>query len=160
MIDTLSAVFWGVLTFSILVVLHEGGHFAVARAFGVKVHEFMLGLPGPAIRWQGKNTVYGVTAFPLGGYVRIAGMEPGPEDSRLAAALAFVTLRRRVTANDLAEELGLELADADGILVTLVDWGAIRVPDGEDDENTYEAIHGAEAAQDPAALLDSARSIT
>jgi len=159
MIDTLSAVFWGVLTFSILVVLHEGGHFAVARAFGVKVHEFMLGLPGPAIRWQGKNTVYGVTAFPLGGYVRIAGMEPGPEDPRLAAALAFVTTRRRVTANDLAEELGLELADADEVLVTLVDWGAIRVPMGED-ENTYEAIHEAEAAHDPHALLDTARSIT
>lgn len=160
MIETLSAVFWGVLTFSILVVLHEGGHFAVARAFGVKVHEFMLGLPGPAIRWKGKNTVYGVTAFPLGGYVRIAGMEPGPEDPRLAVALAFVTTRRRVTANDIAEALGLQLADADDVLVTLVDWGAIRVPEGEEDENTYEAIHEAEAAQDPGTLLDAARSIT
>lgn len=160
MIDTLSAVFWGVLTFSILVVLHEGGHFVVARAFGVKVHEFMLGLPGPAIRWQGKNTVYGITALPLGGYVRIAGMEPGPEDPRLGAALAFVTARRLVSADDLAEELGLELADADGALVTLVDWGAIRVLEGEEGENTYEAIHQAEAAQDPNALLDVARSIT
>ena len=45
-------VFWGVLTFSILVVLHEGGHFLAARAFGVKVHEFMLGLPGPALRFH------------------------------------------------------------------------------------------------------------
>jgi len=160
MIETLSAVFWGVLTFSILVVLHEGGHFAVARAFGVKVHEFMLGLPGPAIRWKGKSTVYGVTAIPLGGYVRIAGMEPGPEDPRLGEALAFVTRRRRVTAHDLAEELGIELTDADGLLVTLADWGAISVPEGERDENVYEASHPAEAAEDPASLLDAARSIT
>ena len=60
--QALSAILWGILTFSLLVVLHEGGHFAVARAFGVKVHEFMLGLPGPALRFHGKKTTYGVTA--------------------------------------------------------------------------------------------------
>ena len=72
----------------ILVVIHEGGHFLAARVFGVKVHEFMIGLPGPAFRFQGKRTTYGVTAIPLGGYVRIAGMEPGPEDPLLGPALA------------------------------------------------------------------------
>jgi len=42
-----AALFWGIVTFSLLILLHEGGHFLAARAFGVKVHEFMLGLPGP-----------------------------------------------------------------------------------------------------------------
>src|SRR5664280_612765 len=88
-------IFWFIITFSILVVLHEGGHFLVARAFGVHVHEFMIGLPGPAIRIHGKKTDYGVTAVPLGGYVRISGMEPGPEDERLGAVLAYVTRRQR-----------------------------------------------------------------
>ena len=159
MMATLSAVFWGILTFSILVVLHEGGHFAVARAFGVKVHEFMLGLPGPAVRWQGKHTVFGVTAIPLGGYVRIAGMEPGPEDPRLAEALAFATRAREITAPELAEQFGYELADAESLLVSLADWGALAPP-ATRDGNVYTAVHAAEEAADPVALLDAARSIT
>ena len=101
MFETLSAVFWGVLTFSILVVLHEGGHFLTARAFGVHVHEFMIGLPGPAIRFRGKKTDYGITAIPLGGYVRISGMEPGPEEPLLGPALAYVTRVRTATADDV-----------------------------------------------------------
>jgi regulator of sigma E protease len=159
MMATLSAIFWGILTFSILVVLHEGGHFAVARAFGVKVHEFMLGLPGPAIRWQGKNTTFGVTAIPLGGYVRIAGMEPGPEDPRLADALAFVTKNRETSAVELSDEFGYDLSDAEGLLVTLADWGAINPPPTRND-SVYSAIHPAALAQDPVALLDVARTIT
>jgi len=158
MMETLSALFWGVLTFSILVILHEGGHFAVARAFGVKVHEFMVGLPGPAIRWQGKNTVFGVTAIPLGGYVRIAGMEPGPEDPQLADVLACATRLHRVTAHDVSEELGIELSEAEGFLVTLADWGALQAPAADDD--VYESLHAEEAASDPQALIDTARSIT
>ena len=76
MTTVLADIFWFIVTFSILVVLHEGGHFLVARAFGVYVHEFMIGLPGPALRFHGKKTDYGITAVPLGGYVRISGMEP------------------------------------------------------------------------------------
>lgn len=158
MMETLSAIFWGVLTFSILVILHEGGHFAVARAFGVKVHEFMVGLPGPAIRWQGKNTVFGVTAIPLGGYVRIAGMEPGPEDPRLAEALAVATRLRRVTAADISAELGTELTASESLLATLADWGALQPPSRNED--IYEALHPESAAADPKALFASARSIT
>src|SRR5450759_4690733 len=79
----IAAVFWGVVTFSVLVLLHEGGHFLAARAFGVKVHVFMLRLPGPALRRRSKRICisYGVTAIPLGVYVRIAVMEPGREDA-------------------------------------------------------------------------------
>ncbi|MDO9107910.1 MAG: site-2 protease family protein, partial [Coriobacteriia bacterium] len=64
LMDAANTIFWGVLTFSILIVLHEGGHFGVAKMFGVKVHEFMLGLPGPAIRFSTKNTTYGITMIP------------------------------------------------------------------------------------------------
>ena len=56
MTDGLAALFWGIITFSLLVVIHEGGHFLAARMFGVKVHEFMIGLPGPALRFTGKKT--------------------------------------------------------------------------------------------------------
>ena len=89
MLSAVSALFWFIVTFSILVVLHEGGHFLVARSFGVHVHEFMIGLPGPAIRFHGKKTDYGITAVPLGGYVRITGMNPHEEIPEEVADRAY-----------------------------------------------------------------------
>ena len=121
-----SAIFWGVITFSLLVVLHEGGHYLAARFFGVKVHEFMLGLPGPAVRWRSRRTgiSYGVTAVPLGGYVRIAGMEPGPEDELLPRALGLLCDRERLDAATLATELTVPHERAAAMLATLEDYGA------------------------------------
>jgi len=158
MSDALAAIFWGVVTFSILVVLHEGGHFLAARAFGVRVHEFMIGLPGPALRTRRGETSYGVTAIPLGGYVRIAGMEPGPEDPRIADALAAATRRGRINPLELADDLAISTEDADALLYTLADWGSVtRDPD---DEDTYIARHEPSAAEDPEALAASERSKT
>ncbi|HET6352477.1 MAG TPA: M50 family metallopeptidase, partial [Coriobacteriia bacterium] len=155
--EGLAALFWGVVTFSILIVIHEGGHFLAARAFGIKVHEFMIGLPGPALRLKGKKTTYGITMVPLGGYVRIAGMEPGAEDPALGPALAALTRRGRATAFAIAEDTGVSEEDADRTLMTLVDWGAATL--AEDDEYTFVSEHAFEAAEDPS-LLDRARSIT
>ncbi|TLM81331.1 MAG: peptidase M50, partial [Actinobacteria bacterium] len=158
MIDGLSAVFWGVVTFSLLVVIHEGGHFLAARAFGVKVHEFMVGLPGPALRIKAKKTTYGITAIPLGGYVRIAGMEPGPEDPNLGPVLAEATRQGVSNAFSIAEKTGLSESDADAALITLQDWGALeQLPH---DRESYRSLHEPSAADDPLALLDRARSIT
>lgn len=156
--DGLSALFWGVVTFSLLVVIHEGGHFLAARLFGVKVHEFMVGLPGPAIRFHGRKTTYGVTAIPLGGYVRIAGMEPGPEEPLLGPALAVVTRYCTADAARVALELGIDDADAERLLVTLADWDALE-PVAADD-TAYRSRFAERDAEDPAGLLDQARSVT
>jgi regulator of sigma E protease len=129
-------VFWGVLTFSILVFIHEGGHFLTARLFGVNVHEFMLGLPGPALRVHTKSgTAFGVTAIPLGGYVRIAGMEPGAEDELLAPALKAAAEKGRIDSTTLAEVLGVPLERASSLLVTLADYMAIDP--ATDDQVSY-----------------------
>lgn len=158
MTDGLSALVWGILTFSALVVIHEGGHFLAARAFGVKVHEFMVGLPGPAIRFRGPKTTYGITAVPLGGYVRIAGMEPGPEDPLLGPVLELVTRRGRANALQIADELGIDEHEADRLLLTLADWDAIT--QDPEDEYTFDARYDSALADDPGALLDKARSVT
>ncbi len=156
----MSTILWGVLTFSILVVLHEGGHFLAARAFGVRVHEFMIGLPGPALRFRSRRskTAFGVTAVPLGGYVRIAGMEPGPEDELLAPALKIATLARRTDAARLAEMMGISVKRASSLLATLADWGALEP--APDDDISYLAALQAEEDTDPAELLARARSVT
>lgn len=158
MSEGLYALFWGIVTFSLLVVVHEGGHFLAARLFGVKVHEFMIGLPGPAIRLRGKKTTYGVTAIPLGGYVRIAGMEPGPEDPLLEPALAAVTARGPLTAEGLAGELGVSDDEADALLVTLADWGALEATERRGE--VYRSTFDPDSASDSAELIAAARSVT
>lgn len=160
MADALSTVFWGVVTFSILVILHEGGHYLAARLFGVKVHEFMIGLPGPALRYRSKRSgiAYGVTAVPLGGYVKIAGMEPGPEDPLLAPVLALTVKAGRTNPIRIADELGIDAATAEDLLVSLQDWGAVTKVPGQDYE--YDSAMSTSLANDPDALLASARDET
>ncbi|MFT5891348.1 MAG: regulator of sigma E protease [Dokdonia sp.] len=65
-----------VLAISILVILHEFGHFLPARWFGIKVEKFFLFFDVKFALFKKKigDTVYGVGWLPLGGYVKIAGM--------------------------------------------------------------------------------------
>jgi regulator of sigma E protease len=67
------------LGFSLLIILHEGGHYVAAKATGMRVERFFLFF-GPTI-WSFKRgeTEYGVKAIPLGGYVKITGMNPEEE---------------------------------------------------------------------------------
>jgi regulator of sigma E protease len=64
------------LGFSLLIVLHEGGHYVAAKATGMRVERFFLFF-GPTL-WSFKRgeTEYGIKAIPLGGYVKITGMNP------------------------------------------------------------------------------------
>jgi membrane-associated protease RseP (regulator of RpoE activity) len=68
-----------IIGFILMIIIHEGGHYAAARAFGMKVTEFFVGF-GPML-WSTKRgeTEYGVKLIPLGGYVRIIGMNPFEE---------------------------------------------------------------------------------
>ncbi|WP_322150441.1 M50 family metallopeptidase [Paratractidigestivibacter sp.] len=127
-LSVLSAVFWGLTVLSLLVFIHEAGHYAAARAFGVRVTEFMLGLP---CRWRLSRksrkvgTEIGVTPILLGGYNRICGMEPY-EEKNLANALACVQKHGRIEAKALAEELKISEDEATAALATLCDWASIR----------------------------------
>jgi regulator of sigma E protease len=66
-----------ILGLSILVILHELGHFVAARAFGIKVEKFYLFFDAWGIslfKFNYKGVEYGMGWLPLGGYVKIAGM--------------------------------------------------------------------------------------
>ena len=65
--------------FSALIILHELGHFAVAKAVGMRVERFALFFPPLIFKVRRGETEYGVGAVPLGGYVRITGMNPNEE---------------------------------------------------------------------------------
>jgi len=67
---------WVFIGFCFLIVIHEAGHFVAAKAVGMRVERFFLFF-GPTI-WSFRRgeTEYGVKAIPLGGYVKITGMNP------------------------------------------------------------------------------------
>jgi regulator of sigma E protease len=60
----------------LLVFLHEWGHFAAARFFGVRVNVFSIGLGPRLLGWKRGSTEYRLSAIPLGGYVKMAGDSP------------------------------------------------------------------------------------
>ena len=70
---------WIFLGFSLLIILHEGGHYVAAKATGMRVERFFLFF-GPTL-WSFKRgeTEYGIKSIPLGGYVKITGMSPEEE---------------------------------------------------------------------------------
>lgn len=160
MFDVISSIFWTIIVFSILIVLHEGGHMLVARLFGVRVPEFMIGLPGPKISKTIKGTRYGVTAVPLGGYVKIAGMEPGPEDPLLAEGLAAITRAGELDSTSLAGALSSAEHRAVEVGEILVGWDVVSRRDVEDGPDVYFVEGGAREIDDPEALLDTARQGT
>jgi len=64
------------LGFISLIVLHEAGHFAVAKAVGMRVERFSLFFGPLLVKVRRGETEYGIAPIPLGGYVKITGMNP------------------------------------------------------------------------------------
>ena len=92
--DILIKVLQFILSFSLLVIIHELGHFLFARIFGVRVEQFQLFFGRPIASFTRRGTRYGIGWIPFGGYVKLAGMidesmdteqmksEPKPDEFR------------------------------------------------------------------------------
>jgi regulator of sigma E protease len=65
--------------FAALIILHEFGHFAMAKAVGMRVERFYLFFPPAIVKTTRGETEYGIGAIPLGGFVKITGMNPDEE---------------------------------------------------------------------------------
>ena len=70
----LTSIFYFVLTIGVLVLVHEFGHFAAAKLFGMRVDRFSIGFPPRAFGRKFGDTDYCLSWIPIGGYVKIAGM--------------------------------------------------------------------------------------
>jgi regulator of sigma E protease len=68
-----------ILGFCALIVLHEFGHFAAAKLTGMRVERFLLFFPPAIFKVRRGETEYGIGAIPLGGMVKITGMDPRVE---------------------------------------------------------------------------------
>ena len=77
---------------AVLIIAHELGHFATAKAFGVRVDEFGVGFPPRLLSIKRGETRYSLNAIPLGGFVKMAG-EVDPEASPRSLASKSIGVR-------------------------------------------------------------------
>lgn len=71
-----------ILGFSLLVIVHELGHFIMAKVNGIKVEEFSVGMGPEIFSRKGKETRYSLRLFPIGGFVSLLGEEEVVDDER------------------------------------------------------------------------------
>jgi regulator of sigma E protease len=82
-----------IIVIGVLILIHELGHFLVARLTGVGVERFSIGFGPVLFRWRGKETEYCLSVIPMGGYVKMLGeespLEGGPAVVAYDPAKAF-----------------------------------------------------------------------
>ncbi|WP_123054053.1 M50 family metallopeptidase [Clostridium sp. JN-1] len=71
-----------IIAFGLLILIHELGHFTLAKLNGVKVEEFAIGMGPQLFKINGKETLYSIRILPIGGYVKMLGEESGSSDPR------------------------------------------------------------------------------
>jgi regulator of sigma E protease len=99
---------------ALLVMIHEAGHFFAARAVGMTPRKFYLGFGPPIVKRSRGGVEYGIGSIPLGGYVKIPGMNR-PSPGELALTMK----------PELREVHAAELADLDAAIAQS-DWPAAR----------------------------------
>ena len=71
-----------ILILSVLVLIHELGHFLAAKRAGIKVEEFGIGFPPRVLKKKIGETLYSLNLFPIGGFVRLYGEEEGVQKDK------------------------------------------------------------------------------
>lgn len=71
-----------ILLFGIIIAIHEFGHFAFAKLFGVRVNEFSIGMGPAVLKRQKGETKYALRLFPIGGFVSMEGENDDSDDDR------------------------------------------------------------------------------
>lgn len=93
----LQTIVYAVICFCILVMIHELGHFFAAKITGIQVNELSLGMGPLLLKHQGKETLYSLRLFPIGGFCSMEGEDEESENVRAfnrkpALARAFVVV--------------------------------------------------------------------
>jgi regulator of sigma E protease len=83
---TFVGVIIAIIGLGFLILVHEFGHFMVAKATGMRVEEFSIGFGRYLISRRWGETVYGISWIPLGGYVRVTGMHKEEFQARIEEA--------------------------------------------------------------------------
>jgi len=117
-----------IVALALLIAVHEYGHYRVAVACGVKVLKFSIGFGQTLLRWQpkGSPTEFVISAFPLGGFVKMLDEREGPvaaEERHLAFNTQSLPKRAAIVAAGPAANLLLAV-----LLYALVNWTGVQEP--------------------------------
>lgn len=130
-----------VIVLGVLIFVHELGHFLTARAIGIPVYEFALGF-GPKLISRHRNGVdYSLRLIPLGGFVRMAGEEPG--DNQDPNGYSHRTPLEKIAVSVAGPIMNLFL----GLLIFVYSYAFIGLPTA-----TNEPVIGRVMESEPAAV--------
>ena len=128
------------LIFSVIVIFHEFGHFFFAKRAGILVREFAIGMGPKLYQYQGEETTYTIRLLPIGGYVRMAGLEEMADSVEAGMHLSLTFNEAgKVSELSLAEEdLAAEALPVEVVTADLDrDLSLQAIPYGEREAQTY-----------------------
>ncbi|AKM79097.1 MAG: Membrane-associated zinc metalloprotease [Candidatus Beckwithbacteria bacterium GW2011_GWB1_47_15] len=132
---------------SVLVLIHELGHFVAARIFGIKVEEFGLGYPPKVWGKKVGETIYSINFLPFGGFVRLLGENPTSLEELRGAGVdrkrTFFSQKKRVRTAVLTAGVAMNF------LLGVILFSAIYTKIGIPEETDYLTVTGV-AAGSPA----------
>lgn len=131
-------IFSAAIAIGVTIFVHEGGHYVASRAFGVRVTEFMLGLPGPHIGFTKGGTKFGITCIPLGGYARVCGMENEEIHPQTKSVISYVYEKGSACSREVSQHLQISQDTADAILEQLSEWGTVVKVSKRKEEELWE----------------------
>ena len=105
-----------IFTLLVLVLIHELGHFLVAKKFGIKVEEFGFGIPPRAWGKKIGETIYSINWLPLGGFVRLLG-EDEAESTEVKRSIKGSSVSRYFSAKPVWERIAVVFA---GVMMNFI----------------------------------------
>lgn len=134
---TALTIIFAILMFSVIIFVHELGHFMAARIFGVKVLEFSLGMGSALFSKKGKKqTLYSIRAIPIGGFCKMEGEDEDSEKegsfSSKSRFARFVILAAGATMNIILgfilSIIVMSVSQSGGIVTTTVQSVVAEAP--------------------------------
>ena len=141
------AIVGAILAIGLLIVVHEAGHYFVARRCGMRVDRFSIGFGPPILKWRRGETDFTLGPIPFGGFVQIHGMtlaeEVGPDDERSypnrPAWQRFATIFAGPATNYVtAIVIAIVLFAVAGVPSGTTSYGVANVSDGFDAKGKLE----------------------
>ena len=111
------------IVLSVLILVHEFGHFIVAKLLGIRVLNFSLGFGPKIVKWTQRGTEFSISSIPFGGYVKLAGDEPEEREYE-----PYEFLGRPVSHRFMVVAAGPLFNLVLGFLIFLFAYGVFGIP--------------------------------
>ena len=102
----LITIFAFILTIGLIVLIHEGGHYLAAKALGIEVRRFSIGMGPVLAKFNAWKTEFAVSALPIGGYVAFVEGEESDPPERKAVLFGYSVSDLVCSFTDMTKRIG------------------------------------------------------